>query len=287
MTQQQQPTHGLALWEAVQTTDPAYTRRFTRASGFEGTAINPSYLVRKATEQFGPIGLEWGVEVVKEEYRDGHIIGFPPDGGVPVRVIVHIMQVEVWYMRDGRRGSVKQFGQTTFVGKTNDGTIYTNEEAPKMSQTDGMCKCLSLLGFGADVHLGLYDDIKYVADLEAAFAQGLLPTARNATSAASGQQSAPHSGEQANSTKFASDRYVTYKNRLMDPKFEFKSLVQSRKTIEADELLSPLEKTQLLHLLGTIEKKLGDSPSDDDQAKPGKTASNGKSTANAIDKPFL
>jgi hypothetical protein len=39
-----------------------------------------------------------------------------------------------------------------------------NEDAPKMSVTDGLTKALSHLGFNADVFLGEYDGNKYAAD---------------------------------------------------------------------------------------------------------------------------
>jgi hypothetical protein len=35
--------------------------------------------------------------------------------------------------------------------------------------TDGMLKCMSYLGVGADLHLGLYDDNKYVANAQREF----------------------------------------------------------------------------------------------------------------------
>ena len=41
---------------------------------------------------------------------------------------------------------------------------FHDEEAPKKSITDAMTKCLSLLGFAAEIHLGLYDDNKYASD---------------------------------------------------------------------------------------------------------------------------
>src|SRR5690606_33640239 len=71
---------------------------------------------------------------------------------------------------NGERGEVVQFGQTTFVGRNKNG-FFTDEEAPKKSLTDAMSKCLSLLGFSADIHLGRFDDNKYVNDLRQEFAE--------------------------------------------------------------------------------------------------------------------
>lgn len=157
-----------ALWDAVQTTDPKYTKQFSRGGGFKGTATNATYLARKATEQFGPCGTGWGIGVVDEEI----ITGAPhldAEGRVIANDMIHKVRARLWYVRDGVRGEVEQFGQTQIVGRNKNG-FYTDEEAPKKSLTDAMTKCLSLLGFSADIHLGLYDDNKYVAEVTEMFA---------------------------------------------------------------------------------------------------------------------
>lgn len=156
-----------ALWDAVQTTDPKYTKGFSRGGGFKGTATNATYLARKATDQFGPCGTGWGINVLNEEIITGapHIV----DGQVVAHDLIHKVHARLWYVIDGTRGEVEQFGQTQIVGKNKNG-FYTDEEAPKKSLTDAMTKCLSLLGFSADIHLGLYDDNKYVAGLAEQFA---------------------------------------------------------------------------------------------------------------------
>lgn len=156
-----------ALWQAVEKTDPAFTKQFSRGGGFKGTATNATYLARKATEQFGPCGTGWGVQVIDEEIIEGAPLLL--EGVVVAHERVHKVRARLWYVRDGVRGEVEQFGQTQMVGKNKNG-FYTDEEAPKKSLTDAMSKCLSLLGFSADIHLGLYDDNKYVASLQAEFA---------------------------------------------------------------------------------------------------------------------
>jgi len=122
------------LWNAVAVTNPNFVKSFTRGNDFTGTAINATYLAQKATEIFGPCGIGWGVDILEERYQDG----------APL-------------IQDG-----------TVVGRNKNG-FFTDEEAPKKSMTDAMSKCLSLIGFSADVHLGLYDDNKYVADLRQQF----------------------------------------------------------------------------------------------------------------------
>lgn len=155
-------TDHLALWNRVRTPDPARTKSFTRGGGFKGTAINGTYLAQMATEQFGPCGIGWGFDIVSEDIREGA----PLDGG---RELVHVARVRLWYMLGEKRGEVEHIGQTTFAGKNKFGW-FTDEEAPKKSVTDALSKCLSLVGFAADIHLGLFDDNKYVAEAKRAHA---------------------------------------------------------------------------------------------------------------------
>lgn len=156
----------LKIWDAVQATDPKYTKGFSRGGGFKGTATNATYLAKKATEQFGPCGIGWGVNVIDEQL----IVGAPHllDGIVIANDMIHKLHVKFWYLLDGVRGEIEQFGQTQMVGKNKNG-FFTDEEAPKKSMTDAMSKCLSLLGFSADIHLGLYDDNKYVSEMQEKF----------------------------------------------------------------------------------------------------------------------
>ena len=146
----------LAIWKAVEKTDPAATKPFTRAGGFSGTAIDPMHLVKKATEMFGPVGQGWGFEEVE------HLVG---DGA-------WFSKVRLWYVRGDEKAEVEQWGGTVLTGTRKDGTPYTDEDAPKKSVTDALTKCLSYLGFAADVHMGRYDDVKYVAELRKEFNAG-------------------------------------------------------------------------------------------------------------------
>lgn len=163
----------LALWESVQATDPNYTKAFNRSGGFRGTAINHTYQQKRATQAFGPKGLGWGSKILDEKYAEGAPI-VHPQHGVIGREVVHVVRIELWYLREGQRGSVEAFGQTTFVGSNKHGT-FTDEEAPKKSLTDAESKALASLGFSADVHLGLFDDSKYVNDLSAKVAEADKP----------------------------------------------------------------------------------------------------------------
>jgi hypothetical protein len=154
------------IWNIVAVTNPNFVKSFTRGGGFSGTAINATYQAQKATETFGPCGIGWGLDILEERYQDGAPL--LQDGAVVGKEVIHVLRVKLWYVYQGKRGEVIHFGQTPFVGRNKNG-FFTDEEAPKKSMTDAMSKCLSLIGFSADVHLGLYDDNKYVADLRKEF----------------------------------------------------------------------------------------------------------------------
>ena len=162
---------GNKLWEAVCHTDPKYTKEFSRAGGFKGTAINPTYQTMRATDIFGPYGMGWGMRNFKSQFVHAG------------DEVLHLLEVEFWYKAtkefieqyqpkgavEGEVYSFPGFGATTFVAKRRDGSTFMDEEAAKKSETDARTKCLSQLGFSADIHLGLYDSNKYVNDVRAQF----------------------------------------------------------------------------------------------------------------------
>lgn len=144
------------MWNRLEKTDPARTKQFQRGGGFRGTAINATYILKRLTEEFGPCGKGWRFVLDDERYEPGHTL---KNGD---KVVVHIVRGHLEYILDGTWHSTSpQFGQTMFVDENKHGPL-TDEEAPKKSITDCISKCAVLLGIGADVHLGLFDDNKYV-----------------------------------------------------------------------------------------------------------------------------
>jgi hypothetical protein len=161
-----QMTDNMHIWNAVEATDPAKTKSFTRAGGFKGTATNATWLAMRATEMFGPCGIGWGAKVIDERLLDGAPFQKTPSHCAKI----HRVHIKLWYVLDGVRGEIEHFGQTEFCGERADGRLYTDEEAPKKSLTDAMTKALSMLGFAADIHMGLFDDHKYVNEAREKFA---------------------------------------------------------------------------------------------------------------------
>ncbi|TDF41938.1 hypothetical protein EYS14_03580 [Alteromonadaceae bacterium M269] len=150
----------LKLWNAVEKTDMEFTKALTPVGAKNQlTAINPEYIFRKATEQFGICGIGWGYEILSEEIVTGPQI--PGDHEPPVYQQAHNIHIKLWYVFNGDKGELVHYGHTPVVYATEWGVKF-NKEYKKMSLTDALKKCLTLLGFGADVHMGLYDDDEYL-----------------------------------------------------------------------------------------------------------------------------
>ncbi len=135
-------SENLKLWESVQKTNPAATKRVSQRGGF--TAIDAYSQIMAATEQFGPYGKGWGFKQIDLDFSlsaNGLVIFkglfFFPGGEFPM-----INSVE-------------------FSGKRID------SEFAKKVETDSITKCLSRLGFNADVFMGRFDDSRYVEQITA------------------------------------------------------------------------------------------------------------------------
>ena len=143
----------LRLWSQVETTDPAHTRHVNQRGGF--TAIDAQWQVLQATTAFGgPMGVGWGFDWTREEG--------PAD--------LFIIRGRLWFTdpATGEQGAVEQYGAASFGQRVD-------ADAPKKAVTDAFTKCLSLLGFSADVFLGRFDDSKYVAEQNEKHGNGKAP----------------------------------------------------------------------------------------------------------------
>lgn len=147
-----------ALWNAVSKTDPRAVKPITGKS-YKGNSPKPYWLIERATEEFGPIGIGWGVVVKSERFeRLGEFD------------VLHVAVVSVWYVKDGKRSETfDQMGGTKAAYMTSKGALMVDEDAGKKSVTDGMVKCLSMIGFAGDIFSGRWDDSKYVEETAAEF----------------------------------------------------------------------------------------------------------------------
>ena len=164
----------LKLWNSVEKTDPDYTKAYKGHGGFIATSINAEYIIKKATEKFGPVGVGWGWDIIEERYDTGAPLKPKEDDPIPeieIRSVVHTCKIKLWYILPGRedKAYIEHYGHTPHVYSNKYG-FQTELEAPKKSLTDAIKKALSMLGFAGDVFLGEYDDINYLEELKREFA---------------------------------------------------------------------------------------------------------------------
>jgi len=156
----------LNLWGAVERTDPQYTKNF-KGTGFSGTSINSTYLIKKATEQWGLIGFGWGYDIIEERLDTGAAI-YNKENEIIGNVITHTIRLSLWVKRGKEIGKVEHYGHTPYIYYSQNKNYWiTDQEACKKSLTDALKKCLSMFGFSADIFLGLYEDGSYVAEISA------------------------------------------------------------------------------------------------------------------------
>lgn len=140
-----------ALWESVKVTDPRAVKQIT-GKAYKGDSPKPYWLIERATDVFGPIGIGWGVNVTSERFeRLGEFD------------VLHVAVVSVWYVYEGKRSeTIEQMGGTKAAYLSSAGKLIVDEDAGKKSVTDGMVKALSMIGFAGDIFSGQWGDSMYV-----------------------------------------------------------------------------------------------------------------------------
>ncbi|WP_312964533.1 Rad52/Rad22 family DNA repair protein [Stutzerimonas kunmingensis] len=153
----------MSIWSQVEKTAPEATKS-AKVNGQQITSISGQHMIKRATEVFGPVGIGWGWTVAEERFDQGGEIR-NDKGELIGHEVGHTIRVKLWFMQGDKRGEVEQYGCTPFTYKSKWG-VTTDTEAPKKSLTDAVKKALAMLGFSADIFLGLYDDRDYVAERE-------------------------------------------------------------------------------------------------------------------------
>jgi hypothetical protein len=146
----------LALWDELAKTDPKHTKGFKRGGGFSGTAVKPIWITKRLTEIFGPCGQGWG-------------IGQPSFETVHAgdEILVYCT-VACWHSDPAK--VLYGVGGDKVVTKRNDGKSFYDDEAFKKAFTDAVGNAFKFIGVAADVHMGLFDDNKYVQAMNEEFA---------------------------------------------------------------------------------------------------------------------
>ena len=146
----------LELWNRVEKTNPKYTKK-ANVGGNNITSIAPQYQIKNVTEQFGIYGKTWGFKQLNFDYSLVSEFGlvvldavfFFPDGEFPIKN-----------------------AQKLFM---DNAKTKIDDNFAKKLETDTLTKAISKLGFNADIFLGLFDDVKYLADVTKEFADKPAP----------------------------------------------------------------------------------------------------------------
>jgi len=146
----------LRVWNALAKTDPAQTKGFSRAGGFKGTAVKPMWVIKRLTEQFGPCGEGWGIGEPK----------FETIHGAPGEILVYCT-VSCWH--GSPENTLYGVGGDRVAVMRRDGNPFFDDEAFKKAFTDAVNNAFKFVGVAADIHMGLFDDSKYVAEVREEF----------------------------------------------------------------------------------------------------------------------
>ena len=139
----------LDLWDSVERTNPDHTTDVT--FGRKITAIDPYRQIKNATEKFGPVGVGWGWSVAQVEHLPTNELG---------------VLIKMWHTDNSN--TFEQWGQASLY--IDNAEKKKDTDCLKKATTDGITKCLSLIGFNADVFLKKFNDNKYVQEMITHFA---------------------------------------------------------------------------------------------------------------------
>lgn len=114
------------------------------------TSIKPQYQILQATKQWGSYGSTWGFKNVS--------LGYELTG------VGLVTFKGTFYYPSGEFETIN----TISIYKDNAQTKVDDDLAKKV-ETDSLTKSLSKLGFSADIFLGRYDDVRYVAEVTKEF----------------------------------------------------------------------------------------------------------------------
>lgn len=145
----------LKLWNQVEKTNPNYTKK-ANVKGNNITSIAPQFQIMNATEQFGVYGQTWGFRNMNIDYTlmDKGLVSFKA----------------VFYFPDGEFETINSVA----LYRDNAMTKIDDNFAKKL-ETDTLTKALSKLGFNADIFLGKFDDVRYLAEVTEEFKPKPVP----------------------------------------------------------------------------------------------------------------
>jgi hypothetical protein len=165
----------LNIWDSVKAVDQKHLKA-ANVGGNKCISVNGLEMVRLITEAIGPIGKSWKYNVKWERFDNEKPMVNPSNNepvicdGAAVWEQSHSAMIEFSVNHGDEWHSFEQMGHTpyrygsggtTYNGQVKPFKIVVDKEYGKKTITDGLKKCLSLLGVAADVYSGDLDDYNY------------------------------------------------------------------------------------------------------------------------------
>lgn len=156
----------MQIYNQVKTVPEVAQKKITGGRLAGMTDIRPQWRIEKLTEVFGPVGIGWYTEILKEEIIEGS--NEEKIAQVDINLYVNYknpFQLEEDLWSKGIFGT----GGSSFIAKEKSG-LYTSDECFKMAYTDAISVACKMLGVGADVYWGdsKYDTTKKIETKEQA-----------------------------------------------------------------------------------------------------------------------
>lgn len=129
---------------------PEEAKRTISAGKLKGfTDINPMWRIKVLTEMFGPCGIGWYTEIVRDWNEEG-----------ADKRVAKFCEIKLYVKTDeGWSKPIVGVGGSMFVNKEKD-YLISSDEALKMAYTDAISVACKALGIGADVYFAK-DRTKY------------------------------------------------------------------------------------------------------------------------------
>jgi hypothetical protein len=151
----------LKLWSSVEKTNPNYTKK-AKIGGMSITAIAPQFQIMQVTEQFGVYGRTWGFKKIELDYS---LIGYDM-----------VVFKGTFFFPEGEFEIINSC--KLYI---NNAKTMLDDNFAKKIETDALTKAISKLGFNADIFLGKFEDVRYLAEITKEFAPQVFKEALNDT----------------------------------------------------------------------------------------------------------
>lgn len=140
----------LEYWERLNKAPKQYLKKIEFGALKGKSDINPQWRMMAMTDVFGPVGIGWKYEIV----RDWTVTA--PSGVVMVfvEVAVYVKHLEEWSAK------IPGIGGSELV-ELAKGDLKHNDEGYKMATTDALSVAFKALGVAAEIYLGNFDGTKY------------------------------------------------------------------------------------------------------------------------------